>query len=234
MEIYNFIIENKEVLKIFYAIIIGAICTVIVLKSDRLFRLSFHQGIRYFRNAFLFYGLAFVTRYFISPFLPEPPQIILKALFEYFLVMAGFFLLYSLLWKKIESTGTDYVSSLFNKKLLIFYFMAFVIIVLDYLWNSYYFLFSSQIILFIFASIISFSNYIKNGKKGNFLKFYFIAMILNFFAWILNAFVALYFEWSQLILIFIYAMNLIIFLLFLWGVIKVMRVKRKWQGKEKG
>ena len=37
--------------------------------------------------------------------------------------------------------------------------MAFIIALLDYLWGVYYSIFSSQIILFLFASIISYRNY---------------------------------------------------------------------------
>jgi hypothetical protein len=139
--------------------------------------------------------------------------------------MAGFFLLYSLLWKKAESSGTHYCSSLFNTRIAIFYFMALIIVLLDYLWQAYYFMFLSQIILFACASIISYMNYKKNGKQHSFPKFYFIAMLLSFIAWSLNAFVALYFNWRPVFLMGIYLLNMFVFLLFLYGVIKVTKVK---------
>lgn len=219
MYLYNFIIENKELIKIFYALIIVFICAVIVLKTDRLFRLSLHNGIRYLRNAFLFYGIGFIIRYFFWMF--PNYHIITTFLFEFFLVMAGFFLLYSLLWKKIRVSERDSPSSLFNSKIFIFYIMAFVLVFLDYLWQMYYLMFCSQIVLFILASIISYINYKRNGKHHKFLKFYFIAMILSLFAWMLNALVPLLFGGHQGVMIIIYLLNLIIFLLFLFGVIKV-------------
>ncbi|MFH1787559.1 MAG: hypothetical protein ABH811_02100 [archaeon] len=226
---YNLIIENKELLKIFYALIIGIICAIIVIKTDRLFRLSFHQGIRYFRNAFLFYGLAFFTRYFIEIFykynlISRIYSSFIDFVFEFFLIMAGFFLLYSLLWKKIEFSRGRSSSSLFNLNILIFYLMAFVIALLDYLWGTRSFMFFSQIVLFTFASGISYNNHRRNGRHHRFLKFYFIAMLLSLLAWLLNS-ASLYFQWNQVILIGVYLSNIIIFLLFLYGIVKVTR---KW------
>ena len=100
-EVFESIKMFKELFKIFYAIAIGLICAFIVLKTHRLFRLSHHQGIRYFRNAFLFYGAAFIIRFFVgSPFIYDLMTrevfSLINFVFEFFLIMAGFFLLYNL------------------------------------------------------------------------------------------------------------------------------------------
>jgi hypothetical protein len=184
-----------------------------------------HKGIRYFRNAFFFYGLAFVTRYFLStPFFLDYLSLIyhfrIKFLFEFFLVMAGFFLLYSLLWKKIESQKIAYSSSLFNPYILIFYLMAFIIAFIDYLWDSYYLLFYSQFILFIILFILSISKLYQKPSAG-FLKIYSIAMLCGLTAWLLNALAGIYFQWNYTALMIIYSLNIIVFLLFLFGVIKI-------------
>ncbi len=215
MDAYNWIIANKELIKIFYALIIIFICAVIVLKTDRLFRISLHNGIRYFRNAFFFFGVGFMLRYFLKVF----PDYLNKIIFEFFIIMAGCFLLYSLLWKRIESFEREYNSSLFNPYILIFYLMSFIIVFADYLWSTYYGMFCSQIVLFSFASIISYLNYQKN-KTRPFLKFYFIAMILSLAAWLLNAGTSLLLNWHQGTLIAIYLLNIIIFLVFLFGVVR--------------
>lgn len=220
------IIENKELIKIFYGLVIAIICTIIVIKTDKLFRISNHQGIRYFRNAFFFYGIFFLIRYLII----QPPlsEMFLlnstsyKFLVEFFVIMAGFFLLYSLIWKQFEYDD-PYPSSLLNKNLMIFYAMTVIIFFIDYVWNAYYFLFFSQVILFISASIISYINYAKKGEKRMFLKFYFIAMILSLTAWLLNSISALYLEWNIMAVIAIYIINVIIFLLFLYGVVYVTK-----------
>ncbi|MBT96688.1 hypothetical protein CMI49_01150 [Candidatus Pacearchaeota archaeon] len=220
---YSWIIENKELLKIFYGLIIALICFVIVLKTNKLFRLSLHKGIRYFRNAFFFYGIAFIIRYLFGAFFLDNPNyyFVINILFEYFLVMGGFFLLYSLLWKRFESSKTNYNSSLFNTKIFLFYFMSFIIVFLDYIWQTYYFMFSSQIIIFVLASVISYINYKKNGRQHKFLKLYFIAMILSLITWVLNFLVASFLDWNKGVLTNVYLINIVIFLLFLYGVIKV-------------
>lgn len=221
----NWVIENKELIKIFYGVLIGLVCMIIVLKTHRLFRLSLYQGIRYFRNAFLFFGLAFLTRYLLGGLILynylSLNFSIVKILFEFFLIIGGFTLVYSLLWKKLE-TYKDY-SSLLNMKILLFYALAFTLVFLDYLWETYSLMFFSQIILFFYASIISYLNYRKDKKQHKFLKFYLMAMFLSLTAWILNALAGLYFEWNQGVMINIYIINLIIFLLFLFGVINATK-----------
>lgn len=222
MYIYDLIIQNKEFLKVFYAFIIGIICLAIVLKTNRLFKLSSYQGIRYFRNAFFFYGAAFIIRYFFSgiKFYPHLTQI----LFEFFLIMAGFSLLYSLLWKRFEGGKEESynINSLFNAKFIIFYSLALITTILDDLWGTYCFMFLLQIMIFSYAIILSYLNYKENvGKK--FSKLYFIAIMLNFIAWVLNFIAATFFEWNQIIMINIYIINMVIFLLFLYGVFKVTK-----------
>lgn len=223
MQLPTWIIQNKELVKIVYALIIVLICAIITIKSNKLFKLSSYTGIRYFRNAFFFYGIAFAIRYLIKFNLMIDNYFLIKGFFEFFLIMAGFFLLYSLLWRKIESTKEDYTSSLFNMKISIFYLMTLLIITLDYLWTAYYFLFASQIILFSFVFAISLFNYMEKGKNRKFLKFYSIAMFFTLIAWILNAFAGLWLNWNQGILIVIYLLNITMFLLFLIGIIKVTR-----------
>jgi len=221
----DWIIQNKEIVKIFYGLIITLICITIVLKSNKLFRLSLHQGIRYFRNAFFFFGIAFIIRYLVGALVSYKiinlNFLIIKFLFEYFLIMAGFFLLHSLIWKKIESDQHP-DNSLFNGKVAIFHIMALILALLDVVWHKYYFLFISQIILFAFISALSYLNYYEN-KKHKFPKFYFIAMLLTFAIWILNAVAPLFFNWNQGILVNIYLINTFVFLVFLYGVIKVTK-----------
>lgn len=220
-------IINKELMKLAYAFLVVVICVIIVKKTDKLFKLSHHQGIRYFRNAFFFYGIAFFIRYFLGTlttnrFVLSPLLAIsVKVLFEFFLIMAGFFLLYSLIWKKIEKEES--FSSLLNPRIALFYSMSILFVILDFIWQSYAILFISQIIVFFIAIIVSFKNYQEKGNKHKFLKFYFLAMLLSFLAWTLNALAALLFKWNQGILMNIYALNIFIFLLFLYGIVKVTK-----------
>lgn len=215
----EWIIENKEMLKFAYIFLVAIICAVIVVRTDRLFNLSSYQGIRYLRNAFLFYGIGFIVRGLLG--IEALPRELINILFEFFLIMAGFFLLYSLLWKQFNISGKW--SSLFNPWIVILYLMALIISFTDNLWGTYILMYFSQIFLFSFASAISLRNYLQRKRKRNFLKFYFIAMMLNLIAWTLNALAALYFNWNPLFVMGVYGLNIIIFLLFLYGVLKVTK-----------
>jgi len=225
----SWIVQNREILKIIYGLAISLICLIIVLRTNKLFQLSFHQGIRYFRNAFFFYGIAFFVRYILdTPLLYKYFGVIgtgFDFLFEYFIVMGGFFLLYSLLWKRLESRRKIYFSSLANPKIALFYVMTVIIAFMDSLWHTYSVMFFSQIILFIILSVVSYINYSNNGSQHKFLKFYFFAMILSLVAWILNAVTALLFGWNQSILMSVYIINAIIFLVFLFGVLILTKTK---------
>lgn len=227
MSLYSLILENKWALEIIYAVAISLICAVIVIRTDKFFRLSMHKGIRYFRNAFFFYGVAFIVRYVFGLLsdLDFDAVYVVQVIFEYFLVMAGFFLLYSLIWRKFESSEEEYFSSLFNAKIAVFHMMALIIAVMDNLWATYNFMFFSQIIIFFYASVISYINYRKDNQQHKFPKFYFVAMLISLGFWILNFLAETYFEWNHGILINIGVMNVLFFLLFLYGVIKVTKPK---------
>jgi hypothetical protein len=227
MSLYSLILENKYILELLYALAISFICGVIVLRTDKFFRLSLHQGIRYFRNAFLFYGAGFIARYLFGVFgdLALDYAFFFEITFEYFFVMAGFFLLYSLIWRKIESPKEEYVSSLFNAKILIFHVMAVVIAVLDFLWQTYNFMFISEILIFLFVSILAYVHFSKDKGKHRFPGFYFFITLIGLAGWVLNFLAESYFNWSHEVLIFVGIVDIIFFMFFLYGVIRVTKQK---------
>lgn len=218
MYLHELLLNNRIFLKLIFTIIIGLICFIIVLRTHKLFKFSEHQGIRYFRNTFFFYGLAFVFRYFIEIVSP----LITKLVFEFFLIMAGFFLLYSLIWKKFEMPGKGGNSSLFNSRIFLFYLLTIILVSLDYIWESYCFMFGSQIILFTYASIISYINY-KKGEGKEFAGLYFIVMLLNLITWSANFIASVFLGWYKPIVIGIYVLDVVIFLIFLYGVFSATR-----------
>jgi len=224
---YEWLIENKELLKLFYGLFIGIICLIIVLRSDKIFRLSLHQGVRYFRNAFLFFGIAFAVRYFVGFIIYQgyvPAEIFSysKMVFEFFIIMAGFFIFYSLIWKQVERSSEPFFSSILNPCILIFYLMTIIFITLDSIWGGYTAMFFSQIFLFTFAAGISFTKFLEKRRR-KFLKFYFTAMALTLIAWTINALAVLLFRLNDGIIINTYILNLIVFLLFLYGVMDITR-----------
>ncbi len=216
MEFYEFVLQNKEIFKIFYALIIISICWFIFWKSHKIFSLSYHQGVRYFRNAFLFYAAGFFSRYFLKFAIGG---FLANLFFEFFFAMAGFFLLYSLLWKKFESVKIKSYSSLFNIPIVIFYLLSLIIIYADLVASGLYFLFISQIILFALMSMLTLLNYV--NRKQSFLKFYFTAVVLIFIAWLLNFIALSFFELVTPIIIGVYILNLIFFFILLYGVAKL-------------
>lgn len=217
MTIMNFLIEYKEIFKIVYSLLAIFISLLIVVRAHRYFKLSLHQGLRYFRNAFLFYALAFFIRYIAHYTLGTQ---ITSLAFEFFVVSAGFFLLYSLIWKKMEKGGHH--SSLFNLKISLFYAMALLIVLVDYSVGKFYLLFVSQIIVFIITSIFAFNNYKINSMK-TFPKFNFLAMLLGLVAWTLNGLAVLFFSGNLGLIIDVYVINLVFFTLFLYGIKKSAR-----------
>ncbi len=237
MYLYDLIIANRELLKVFFTVVILTICAIIVFKTHKLFKFSFHQGIRYFRNAFLFYFLAFLTRHILTEIYDHGAVLVellsyafvVKIVYEFFLVMAGFFLLFSLFWKRFEKKESS-VSSLFNLKIILFYGLALIIALLDYTWSTLYFMFLSQIVLFSFAGGACFIKYIENEKAGNFLKMYLLVIVLNLALWTINFIVLSSFHfslesssWHQIGNIGVYSLTIITFSLFLYSVVRATK-----------
>lgn len=222
--VYDWIIANKEFLKIVYALVVGFICSVIVLKSDRLFKLSDYQGIRYFRNAFFFYGLAFFVRFILGgTWIGESYGFGVGFVFEFFIIMAGGFLFYSLIWKKLEKEKNH--NSLFNIRIGVFYMVAFLLTFFDFLFLTNLFMYASQVLLFFVMVCLTFKNYLESKGRHNFLKFYFLAMLLGITAWILNMALYYFLNWNKPIQILVYGLNIVFFLFFLYGILKVLGVK---------
>jgi hypothetical protein len=220
--VFEWIIENKEFLKIVYALSISFICAVIVLKADRLFKISDYQGIRYFRNAFFFFGVAVIIR-FVLGIVPvgneEIYSKIIFFLFCFFTIIASLFLLYSLIWKKIESEKKYH--SLFNTNTLFFYSLALVVSIINLLFNTLVIMFIFQIVLFFILMVISFNNYLSYGKNSSFLKYYFLTMVVGLVGWILNLSLYYFLDWNKTFQIILYGLNIIFFLIILYGTLKM-------------
>ena len=112
---------------------------------------------------------------------------ILLILMEFFLIATGMFLLYSLIWKKIETK--KYSKKPINTPVFIMYALAIILAVADYLMQSLMMLYISQIIIFSAATIIAYKNY--REKKQKYKQYYFIIMVLFLIIMTIN-FVAQY------------------------------------------
>jgi hypothetical protein len=217
--------QNMWIVRLLYMLVMGGICAVIVVKTDKLFKMSYHQGIRYFRNAFFFYGLSFIFRYLMGADIfsgGNQEKMIVTGIFEFFIISAGFFLLYSLLWKKFERENA-FSSSLFNLPVGIFYMMAAILAILDVLDGDYKLMVLSQTIIFSCALLVSSLRYSQEKKKNVFLKMYLMVMILTLFYWTVNFVVGEYLEWSFLGVVGLHVINVIIFFLFIYSIFRITR-----------
>ena len=225
--VYEWILANKEILKVVYALVIVSICAIIVLKTDRMFKLSDYQGLRYFRNAFFFYGLAFFVRFILGgiPAIADKSIFLLKVgfFFEFFIIVAGFFLLYSLIWKRIEKVKSYH--SLLNLRALIFYVVALLVTFLDLFYNTTLLMYSLQIVLFATIGVISYGNFSKDKKKHKFLKYYFLVIILGLIAWVLNAALEYFLNWNKVIQMGVCGLNILFFVFFLYAITKITKSK---------
>ena len=216
--IFDWILENKEILKIIYALIICFICAIIVIESNRLFKLSDVQGLRYFRNSFFFYGLAFFLRYILGKLFNT------IFLFEFFIITAGLFLLYSFTWKYAEYMGKFYYSFL-NPRAGSFYIIAILIAWVDSLLSTPLFMYVFQILLFTIMSFISYDKYVSGGRKNKASKYYFVVILLGLLMWILNMFLEYFINWNVVLQIIVYSINILFFAFFFYVIIKITKGK---------
>ena len=219
--LYEWVLTNKELLKVTYALVICFICAVIVLKTDRMFKLSDYQGLRYFRNAFFFYGLAFFVRFILGSVSTLAENSVY--FFEFFIIAAGFFLLYSLIWKRIEREKSYH--SFLNVRSGVLYTVALLIVLLNLILNTSFFMYFSQIALFMAMSFISYQKWKKGGEKHLFLRYYSIIMILGLIAWILNMALDYFLNWNKVIQMGVYGLNILFFILFLYVITKITKSK---------
>ncbi|KAF5428393.1 hypothetical protein C5S42_03390, partial [Candidatus Methanomarinus sp.] len=65
----NLIDSTRLAVELGYTLIIVFICLLIYLKTKEIYDLTNHKGIYYFRNTFLFFGLAYLFRFIFMSFL---------------------------------------------------------------------------------------------------------------------------------------------------------------------
>ncbi len=229
--IYDFIFATKELSKVVYALSICLICAIIVLKTDRLFKLSDHQGLRYFRNSFLFYGISFITRYILggisnplnSSYYNQLYLIIINHLSNFFIIVASLFLLYSLVWKYIDKKKRH--RSFLNMQTIIIYLLSFIIVLLNYVLKMNYLFYIFQILLFTSLTIISLSNCLDKKQRNKISKYYFLTLFLGLMIWVSHLFAYLYTNLNSLFNLLIYTTNILFFMSFLISISKLTNKK---------
>lgn len=209
-------------LELLYAFVIIIASLMIYFSTREFYELSKHKGIRYFREAFLFFAIAFFFHSFVKivvVFIGIPQQIhfLLRVLlgpgtmflYLYFSTLAIGYLLYSFRWKTLEKqkVALPLVHALATGIGLI------SIITL----NSKVILAINAIFLAIIFGIIVVAYLEKKEKKTlNLLTIY----ILLFLFWILNTLDLFVPKFLQTIQLFLYLASVTIFLSILYKVLR--------------
>ena len=144
-----FIIETIVTL-----IFIG-ICFAIYFKTRESYELTKYEGLKYFRNAFLLFGISYILSFLSSIALFSRvifgvtlPREIFGTLFilplGYLSTMAILYLIYSTVWKKFEN----------KKTMLISHIVAIILTITTFITRSHMILVLLQSILFILAIVL--------------------------------------------------------------------------------
>ena len=174
--------------EVLYSFVIIACSLMIYFGTKELYEISSHKGIKYFRLTFLFFAFAYFSRSFIklilsyfnapglntiSPNLLHPMVgTISLLLFIYFSIIAIFYLLYSIMWKKFgESKSKTYLLHIIS------FLLAFAIVFFRNL-NLYL---AINIFLFLIVLLVIIFSQKSSHKHGLYTSY----LLLSFF-WILN------------------------------------------------
>ena len=208
--------------EIIYSFVIIICSLMVYFGTKELYELSSHKGIKYFRQAFLFFAIAYFFRSIImyalflfnfKEVLDISPMLIGEVtlfLFVYFSSMAVFSLLYSVMWKKWNGG---------SRKIYLFHFLAVIIAFLSLIPRSPALRFGLNILLFLIIVFTVYQVYRegKNRKKRSSL--YAIYMLLFLF-FLLNIFDILIPNFLTQFKLIIYLASITIFLLILYKVLK--------------
>lgn len=207
-------------INLIYVLVVAIFCFVIYFKTRGLYKLSYHKGIKYFRNTFLFFGIMYVLRLFLYPFRREMviPYFFNIDLFKVMLfimvyasLMASIYLIYSIFWKKIGKT-------IFSKVYMV-HILALIIALIAVKEKTPLIFIIPQVILFLLLVAVSFLHYKRTKYKEHYSKLYLI-YILIFLLWIItnvSEFLVLFFQ--EFILI-IHSVLVVLLLFVFFKVIK--------------
>lgn len=222
--IINYISQNRILIEIIYTLLVIFPCFFVFLKTCKIYRFSHHTGLRYFNLAFLFFTIAFLFRFgtiYYSIYMTADAlgtiatTGLIRFILEFLTIIPGIFLLYSMLWKNFEK------SNLFSKIRMPFLVtLALIISAIDVYRGSFLFMYVTQIVIFSYASLVSFANYhnskLSSKNKKNYKKMFFLSMFLFLIVWIVN-FIAQYtIDRYPILRIYAYFITVVICYLFLY------------------
>ncbi|MDD5086954.1 MAG: hypothetical protein PHV16_04340 [Candidatus Nanoarchaeia archaeon] len=181
---HNFLGKGFEA-EFLYTFIVVVLCFLVYYKTKEIYELTKHQGIKYFRSAFLFFGLAYLSRFLLHivilmgisfsfiisrrvMFLP-----VFTVPVTYLSTMAIFFLIYSTIWKKIKYKYFIILSNIIAISISVIAFCSKSLILISAL----------QLLLLLITVVISTKDHRKTKKKYT-RTLYFLISVL----WLINLF----------------------------------------------
>jgi len=203
MAMFEIIGANRVLIEQVYILFVVFACIIIAFKVQHLYRLSEYRGLRYFRNVFVYFAIAFLIMFIDytvgslfgleQDHIVDGKNIILAATifisFQYTISVSGFFLLYSLIWKRVEKRGIKcMIHGKYCSKVPLLHIAALIIAIVDFILLTEYPLFIIQLGV-IGVSILLVLNMCKceaSKHKKSFLKSYLIVLILFFAGWSIN------------------------------------------------
>lgn len=206
-------------IELFFALMVVILCFLIYKKTKEIYDLTSHKGIKYFRQAFLFFGVAFLSRFLLmlSIILNDGP-LFGKGLFQlgffifiYSGLMAALLLVYSTIWNKFKDPDRY------------FYWInliALSIALVDTIFNPRENFFFIITLLLLISTIISFSS----RESNKTLKTYVIYIFL-FLAWFSSILANFFVRFSTLSGIILYVISALLFLLIYTKVNKSLSTK---------
>ena len=172
--------------ELIYTTIIVIFCYLIYHKTKEIYNLTKYKGIHYFRNTFLFFALAYASRFILhllfiggsafDIFLPRGifmPIVMVPV--GYLSTMAIFYLMYSVIWKKIKN----------NHFLIFSNIIAILVSIIAFISRSPQITTFVQFILIVFTLIMIFTNPKKHKKLSQIKVLY----ILLFLFWLFNMYI---------------------------------------------
>lgn len=203
--------------ELIYAAIIIIICIIIYTKTREIYQLSKYSGIHFFRQTFIFFGLAFLFRLiplFFKLTELHRPEMRLGFFFGFFLFnyassMAIFSIVRSLSWKRLQK------QKLFNNS-WIYHIMAIVLATIPLLQKVHIIGSLIQITIIIFSLIILIQHYPKTKKKFSTFMTYLLLLLF----WMINIIITSIPRFMELTIDILYLCSLIVFSIILKKVIR--------------
>jgi len=210
----------NPLLEMALTLIVIIICLLIYFRTKDLYELSLHKGIKYFRFAFLFFAFAFALRFIfpITMFLFN--ERLFRSYTGFLMTFVGMMailcILYSLLWKKLDSKNNFYI----------IISIAIIISFITTILRVGFLILSFQIILFILIVIISYWDSFKSRKRKKYFKLSFLYTLL-FFAWFFDITSHFAFMFSLNTKLTFNIISICLFLIIYYKVYQKTKVKKK-------